>query len=98
MAKFVKPLTETRIKLLKPKQTPYSDGNNLYLHVYSANKKTFLFWYTDPISKKRLKRKIGEHPDLSNSAVKLCPSGRRYKAQANLAFVVVDVGEKSITI
>ncbi|WIM81276.1 hypothetical protein [Gallibacterium anatis] len=35
---------------------------------------------------------------LSNSAVKLCPSGRRYKAQANLAFVVVDVGEKSITI
>ena len=65
MAKFVKPLTETRIKLLKPKQTPYSDGNNLYLHVYNANKKTFLFWYTDPISKKRLKRKIGEHPDLS---------------------------------
>ncbi|MGY6771927.1 hypothetical protein [Gallibacterium sp. ZY190522] len=36
--------------------------------------------------------------NLSNSAVKLCPSGRRYKAQANLAFVVVDVGEKSITI
>ncbi|MEJ9295192.1 tyrosine-type recombinase/integrase [Gallibacterium anatis] len=65
MAKFVKPLTETRIKLLKPKQTPYSDGNNLYLHVYNANKKTFLLWYTDPISKKRLKRKIGEHPDLS---------------------------------
>lgn len=56
MAKFVKPLTETRIKLLKPKQTPYSDGNNLYLHIYNANKKTFLFWYTDPISKKRLKR------------------------------------------
>ena len=62
---LLKPLTETRIKLLKPKQTPYSDGNNLYLHVYNANKKTFLFWYTDPISKKRLKRKIGEHPDLS---------------------------------
>ncbi len=35
---------------------------------------------------------------LSFSAVKLYPSGRRYKAQANLAFVVVDVGEKSITI
>lgn len=65
MAKFVKPLTETRIKTLKPKNTPYSDGNNLYLHVYHQNKKTFLFWYSDPLTKKRLKRKIGEYPDLT---------------------------------
>lgn len=65
MAKFVKPLTETRIKNLKPKATPYGDGNNLFLHVYNAEKKTFIFWYVHPITKKRTKRKIGEYPYLS---------------------------------
>lgn len=61
MAKFVKPLTETQLKNIKPKATPYSDGNNLYLFVRPAVR-SFVYIYTHPITKKRVKRKIGEHP------------------------------------
>lgn len=64
MAKFVKPLTETQIKNSKPRATPYSDGNNLYLFVRPAVR-SFVFLYTHPTTKKRIKKKIGEHPHLS---------------------------------
>ena len=64
MAKFVKPLTETQIKNLKPKATPYADGNNLYLFVYPSGAKSFAYIYTHPVTKKRVKKKIGDYPDL----------------------------------
>ena len=64
MAKFVKPLTETQLKTIKPKVTPYSDGNNLYLFVRPAVR-SFVYLYSHPITKKRIKKKIGEHPHLS---------------------------------
>ncbi|TCT13717.1 integrase [Bibersteinia trehalosi] len=64
MAKFVKPLTETQLKTIKPKATPYSDGNNLYLFVRPAVR-SFVYLYSHPITKKRIKKKIGEHPHLS---------------------------------
>lgn len=66
MAKFVKPLTETQLKNIKPKATPYSDGNNLYVFVRPAVK-SFVYLYTHPTTKKRIKKKIGEHPYLSLS-------------------------------
>lgn len=64
MAKFVKPLTETQIKNAKPSKKPLSDGNNLYLYIYPAVR-SFVYLYTQPTTKKRIKRKIGEHPHLS---------------------------------
>lgn len=64
MAKFVKPLTETQLKTIKLKATPYSDGNNLYLFVRPAVR-SFVYLYSHPITKKRIKKKIGEHPHLS---------------------------------
>lgn len=66
MPKFVKPLTETQLKNIKPKATPYSDGNNLYVFVRPAVK-SFVYLYTHPTTKKRIKKKIGEHPYLSLS-------------------------------
>lgn len=64
MAKFVKPLSETQIKNSKPKGTPYSDGNNLYLFVRPAVR-SFVYLYTPPTTKKRIKKKISEYPYLS---------------------------------
>lgn len=70
MAKFVKPLTETQLKTIKPKATPYCDGNNLYLFVYRGGAKSFVYLYSHPITKKRIKKKIGEHPHLSLAAAR----------------------------
>lgn len=69
MPKFVKPLTETQLRNIKPKATPYSDGNNLYLFVRPAIR-SFVYIYTHPTTKKRIKRKIGEHPHDSLAQIR----------------------------
>ena len=69
MPKFIKPLTETQLRNIKPKATPYSDGNNLYLFVRPAIR-SFVYIYTHPTTKKRIKCKIGEHPHDSLAQIR----------------------------
>ncbi len=66
MARTTKPLTDTEIKLAKPKAKEYNlaDGNGLYLRVKPNGTKFWLFNYSRPYTRKRANISLGEYPAL----------------------------------
>lgn len=69
MARTINSLTETQIKNLPPvqKEQLLSDGNNLFLRLSPTGSKIWHFIYTHPTTKKRKKKNLGPHPQLSLS-------------------------------
>ena len=67
MAKIVKPLNDSQIRQLKPKDKEYSlsDGFGLLLSIKPSGTKTWLFKYYKPISKKRTNISFGQYPAIS---------------------------------
>ncbi|MFT7681220.1 MAG: integrase [Moritella dasanensis] len=67
MAKKVAPLTNTEVKLSKPKDKDYtlSDGDGLQLRVKTTGSKLWILKYSHPISKKRTNISFGKYPDVS---------------------------------
>ncbi|OOR98864.1 hypothetical protein B0187_06270 [Haemophilus paracuniculus] len=68
MARFVRPLNETKIKSLKfslDGKNEHADGKGLYLFLFNGDRKVFYFIYSHPTTKKRIKRKIGDYGVLS---------------------------------
>lgn len=69
MANTTKPLTNTGIRLAKPKEREFNlaDGNGLSLRVKPSGSKHWLFNYTHPFTKKRSNLGLGAYPNLSLS-------------------------------
>lgn len=67
MPKTAKPLTNTEVKLAKPRDKEYTlaDGRGLYLRIKPNGSKLWLFNYTRPTTKKRANLGLGNYPDLS---------------------------------
>jgi integrase len=76
MAKTTKQLSDTEIRLAKPRAKEYNlaDGKGLYLRIKPIGSKLWLFNYTRPITKKRANLGLGNYPDLTLA-------GARTKAQ-----------------
>jgi integrase len=76
MAKTTKQLSDTEIRLAKPRTKEYNlaDGKGLYLRIKPIGSKLWLFNYTRPITKKRANLGLGSYPDLTLA-------GARTKAQ-----------------
>lgn len=66
MGRITRQLTNTEIRLAKPKNKEYNlaDGRGLYLRVKPNGSKLWLFNYTRPITKKRANLGLGNYPDL----------------------------------
>lgn len=66
MPKTTKQLTNTEVKLAKPRDKEYSlaDGRGLYLRIKPNGSKLWLFNYTRPTTKKRANLGLGNYPDL----------------------------------
>ncbi|ANS87721.1 Prophage CP4-57 integrase [Vibrio scophthalmi] len=60
-------LSNQTIKNAKPKDKEYtlSDGGNLYIRIRPNGSKNWLFIYTHPITKKRVKLGLGAYPNLT---------------------------------
>lgn len=67
MPKITAPLTNTQIKNTKAKDKIYfiSDGDGLLLEVKPNGKKTFVYEFTSPVTKKRRRMTLGEFGVLS---------------------------------
>lgn len=67
MPRTTRPLTDTEIKLAKPKDKEYSlsDGNGLNLRIKPTGTKMWLFNYTSPKTAKRNNIGLGSYPDVS---------------------------------
>ncbi|MDX1490331.1 MAG: integrase domain-containing protein [Pseudohongiellaceae bacterium] len=67
MANTTKPLTNTEIRLAKPREKEFSlaDGKGLYLRVKPTGSKLWIFNYTHPYTKKRANLGLGTYPELS---------------------------------
>ncbi len=75
MPRVAKPLTDTQIRALKPKDKLYeiTDGNGLKLRVNTSGNKAFLFNYRKPFTEKRTNISLGSYPALTlKGARKLC--------------------------
>ncbi len=69
MANSRKQLSDTQLRLAKPKDKEYSlsDGRGLYLRIKPVGSKLWIFNYTRPITKKRANISLGNYPDLKLS-------------------------------
>jgi len=67
MARRVVPLTEGKIKALKPKDKIYNeaDGHGLYVWVTPVGSKIFKFHYTNKLTKKRNMLTIGNCSEVT---------------------------------
>jgi integrase len=67
MANTTKPLTDTEIRLAKPKEREFNlgDGKGLSLRVKPTGAKQWIFNYSHPFTKKRSNLGLGPYPDLS---------------------------------
>ena len=67
MAKVVKPLTNTEIQQVKPREKEFnlSDGDGLILRVKPRGSKLWLFNYYHPFTKKRKNLSLGAYPEVS---------------------------------
>ncbi len=78
MPKTTKHLTNTEVKLAKPRVKEYSlaDGRGLYLHIKPNGSKLWLFNYTRPTAKKRANLGLGNYPDLPCYGKQLAWAGK----------------------
>jgi integrase len=69
MPKIVKPLTDTQIKKLEPKEKEYklADGYGLFIRVRPTARMDWRFIYTAPITKKRQSMSFGTYPIITLS-------------------------------
>lgn len=69
MPKIVKPLTDTQIKKLEPKDKEYklADGYGLFIRVRPTARMDWRFIYTAPITKKRQSISFGTYPTITLS-------------------------------
>lgn len=67
MARTTKPLSDTEVKLAKPKAKEYNlaDGSGLYLRVKTNGTKLWLFNYSRPYTRRRANISLGQYPSLS---------------------------------
>lgn len=80
MARKTKPLTDTEIKAVKPKDADYQlyDGDGLTQLIKSSGSKLWQFRYYRPLTKQRTKQSFGAYPAASHSdAGKFQCSGRQ---------------------
>lgn len=67
MPRKAAPLTDTQVKLAKPRQNEYelSDGGGLILRIRPTGTKAWLFKYQKPHTKSRTNFSLGTYPDVS---------------------------------
>ena len=83
MAKVITPLTNTQVKQAKAKEKDYylPDGQGLQLRISSKGKKSWVFKYQTPITKKRTNISFGSYPEISLALARK----RREEARENLS-------------
>lgn len=67
MPRVTKPLTDTQVRLAKPKPKEYTlgDGNNLFLRVKPNGTRSWIFNYYRPTTGKRANLSLGQYPAVS---------------------------------
>ena len=66
MANTTQPLTNTQVERSKPRDTEYKlgDGHGLFLAIKPSGKKTWIFNYQRPITKRRNNLSFGAYPEV----------------------------------
>ena len=89
MANTTQPLTNTQVERSKPRDTEYKlgDGHGLFLAIKPSGKKTWIFNYQRPITKRRNNLSFGAYPEVG---LKLA---RDFRAEAR-ALLAIEVDPK----
>ena len=91
MANTTQPLTNTQVERSKPRDTEYKlgDGHGLFLAIKPSGKKTWIFNYQRPITKRRNNLSFGAYPEVG---LKLA---RDFRAEAR-ALLAIEVDPRNI--